>query len=61
MAITRAKSKLVLIGSVNTLRVSSPYCQLLDLLEKKGWVRREERLCKDADDPLDSNAAERCS
>ncbi|KAG1146031.1 hypothetical protein G6F37_003597 [Rhizopus arrhizus] len=45
VAITRAKSKLVLIGSVNTLRVSSPYCQLLDLLEKKGWI---QTLLKDA-------------
>lgn len=38
VAITRAKSKLVLFGSASTLRASALYSRLLDSFEHKGWV-----------------------
>lgn len=39
VALTRAKSKLIMFGSVTTLKSTALYCTLLDYLEEKGWVR----------------------
>lgn len=38
VAITRAKSKLILFGSASTLKASALYSQLIESFEKKGWV-----------------------
>lgn len=38
VAITRAKKKLILIGSQKTLRTIPHYAQLLDLMTQKQWV-----------------------
>ncbi|CAO0795298.1 unnamed protein product [Mucor circinelloides] len=40
VAITRAKSKLVLFGSASTLKASALYSRLLDSFETKGWIYR---------------------
>ncbi|GAN02316.1 DNA helicase [Mucor ambiguus] len=61
VAITRAKSKLVLFGSASTLRASALYSRLLDSFEQKGWMcnlpenapvlhRRPEHIRQDKDE-----------
>lgn len=39
VAVTRAKRKLILIGSLSTLKGSLLFQELFDLLERKDWVQ----------------------
>lgn len=41
VALTRAKSKLIIFGSVTTLKSTALYSALLDYLEGKGWVNNQ--------------------
>ncbi|KAG2234303.1 hypothetical protein INT48_000753, partial [Thamnidium elegans] len=43
VAVTRAKSKLIMFGSVTTLKSTALYCTLLNYLEEKGWILNLEK------------------